>query len=129
MVVDTEAATAWIDDPNPLFRLGAATALRAAGWRVAGESAGLQPKPDFARTDVLVLNLGIGQLAGSDDSSGAYLLAIVPVSQPFRDIAAGNCTLLDRSHLTVKSLLSAVRIFEALPPDQSRRPARRPSRR
>lgn len=46
----------WIDDRNPIYRRGIAACLQADGYSIAGESAGLQPKPDLSGSSVLVFD-------------------------------------------------------------------------
>ncbi|HEY4408973.1 MAG TPA: hypothetical protein VGO87_03775, partial [Acidimicrobiia bacterium] len=56
----------WLDDPNPIFRMGLAAALRDSGFVVVGESTGFVPAPELAGVDVLVFDLGDhDSLAGS----------------------------------------------------------------
>ena len=47
----------WIDHGNPVIRRGLAVCLRAAGYPVAGLSAGLVPRPDLRRTGVLLFDI------------------------------------------------------------------------
>jgi len=46
----------WIDDHNPIFRLGLGACLEPP-FLLAGESARFSPQPDLTRTDVLVFEL------------------------------------------------------------------------
>ena len=39
------ATRIWLDDPNPIFRMGLAASLRDPRFVVVGESAGLMPPP------------------------------------------------------------------------------------
>ncbi len=46
----------WIDDHNPIFRLGLGACLEPP-FLLAGESARFSPQPDLTRTDILVFEL------------------------------------------------------------------------
>ena len=46
----------WIDDHNPIFRLGLGACLEPP-FLLAGESAHFSPQPDLTRTDMLVFEL------------------------------------------------------------------------
>src|SRR3954466_14764748 len=46
----------WIDDHNPIFRLGLGACLEPP-FLLAGESARFSPLPDLTRTDILVFEL------------------------------------------------------------------------
>ena len=48
----------WIDDPNPVFRLGLACCLEGGGYEIVGMSSGLIPEPPPGAADVLVFDLG-----------------------------------------------------------------------
>ena len=52
------ATRIWLDDPNPIFRMGLAASLRDPRFVVVGESAGFVPPPALEDIDVLVFDLG-----------------------------------------------------------------------
>ncbi|HZI38150.1 MAG TPA: hypothetical protein VFF24_07580, partial [Acidimicrobiia bacterium] len=52
------ATRIWLDDPNPIFRMGLAASLRDPRFVVVGESAGFVPTPTLEEIDVLVFDLG-----------------------------------------------------------------------
>jgi DNA-binding NarL/FixJ family response regulator len=55
-VIDERPLRIWIDDHNPIFRLGLGACLEPP-FLLAGESARLSPQPDLTRTDILVFEL------------------------------------------------------------------------
>jgi DNA-binding NarL/FixJ family response regulator len=55
-VIDERPLRIWIDDHNPIFRLGLGACLEPP-FLLAGESSGLSPEPDLTRTDILVFEL------------------------------------------------------------------------
>jgi DNA-binding NarL/FixJ family response regulator len=56
VVIDERPLRIWIDDHNPIFRLGLAACLEPP-FLLAGESARFSPEPDVGRTDILVFEL------------------------------------------------------------------------
>lgn len=101
----------WIDDPNPIFRLGLACCLRGSGFALAGESSGFVPEPDLDRIDVLVFDLGEqsrGRTLGQAARGPARLLGLVGAGGPEGEAARGLCTVLARSELTPKSFLDCL---------------------
>ena len=52
------ATRIWLDDPNPIYRMGLAASLRDSRFVVVGESAGFVPPPALEDVDVLVFDLG-----------------------------------------------------------------------
>jgi myo-inositol-hexaphosphate 3-phosphohydrolase len=104
------ATRIWLDDPNPIFRMGLAAALRDPRFLVVGESAGFVPPPALDNVDVLVFDLGderdIGiSLSGRLPALGrrqrrsTRLVGLVPGGDP--DLSqASQCTILVRSDLT-----------------------------
>src|SRR5438132_9691268 len=48
----------WLDDPNPIFRMGLSASLRGSPFVVVGESTRFVPPPDLSGVDVLVFDLG-----------------------------------------------------------------------
>jgi DNA-binding NarL/FixJ family response regulator len=55
-VIDERPLRIWIDDHNPIFRLGLGACLEPP-FLLAGESARFSPEPEIARTDILVFEL------------------------------------------------------------------------
>src|SRR5713101_4472020 len=101
------ATRIWLDDPNPIFRMGLAASLRNSRFVVVGESAGLVPPPELDGVDVLVFDLG--------EESGGWFPALPLLSRRHRrstrlvglvpggDVdqsARSQCTVLVRSELT-----------------------------
>lgn len=102
----------WIDDPNPIFRLGLACCLREPGFAVAGESSGFVPEPDLDRVDVLVFDLGegtLGRTLGQAGQAPARLLGLVSAGGPEWEAFRGLCTVLARSELTPESFRDCLR--------------------
>ena len=97
------ATRIWLDDPNPIFRMGLAASLRDPRFVVVGESAGFVPTPTLEDVDVLVFDLGDEQTLGLNlprrQRRSTRLVGLVPGG----DIATAErsqCTLLVRSELT-----------------------------
>src|SRR5260221_11510752 len=92
----------WLDDPNPIFRMGLAASLRNSPFVVVGESAGMVPPPELAGVDVLVFDLG--EQSGSWAPSRRHLRSTRLVGLvPGGDVdqtAKSQCTVLVRSELT-----------------------------
>jgi len=102
------ATRIWLDDPNPIFRMGLAASLRDPRFTVVGESAGFVPPPPLDDVDVLVFDLGeqsIDCVPGlrlpallRRRRRSTRLVGLVPGGDP--DAAHGQCTVLVRSELT-----------------------------
>lgn len=93
----------WLDDPNPIFRMGLAATLRDPRFVVVGESAGFVPTPALEDVDVLVFDLGdersLGWTLPRRQRRSTRLVGLVPGG----DVAAAErsqCTILVRSELT-----------------------------
>lgn len=126
----------WIDDPNPIFRMGLVACLRRPGFTLVGQSAEFVPPPDLDRTDILVFDLGeptlgwslprLGDRPGGtsgtfqapgDCSRAVRLLGLVGGGGPERDLAQGLCTVLVRADLTPRRFLDCLRsLAEVAPP-------------
>ena len=68
----------WIDDHNPIFRLGLGACLEPP-FLLAGESARFSPEPDLTRTDILVFELdaaGLPQALRLAQDCGLLLVTI-----------------------------------------------------
>jgi DNA-binding NarL/FixJ family response regulator len=128
----------WIDDPNPIFRMGLACCLRRPGFELIGESSEFVPQPDLDRTDILVFDLGEQSLGwalgragargvpegpgarGTPEWSGehrpARLLGLVGGGGPDRELTRGLCTVLVRSELTPTAFVDCLRSLADLCP-------------
>lgn len=111
----------WIDDPNPIFRMGLACCLRPPGFVLAGESTDFLPPPDLAHVDILVFDLGEQTLGWALGRAGrrtsTRLLGLVGGGGPERDLARGLCTVLARSELTPTVFVDSLRsLAELCPP-------------
>jgi 3-phytase len=104
------ATRIWLDDPNPIFRMGLAASLRDPRFVVVGESAGLVPPPPLDDVDVLVFDLGEQSgdcvpglpALGRRQRRSTRLVGLVPGGDP--EAAHGQCTVLVRSELTPEGL-------------------------
>ena len=97
-----QATRIWLDDPNPIFRMGLAAALRESGFVVVGESAGFVPVPDLDSVDVLVFDLGehsLGERLSRRQRRSTRLVGLVPGGDA-EGVATSQCTVLVRSELT-----------------------------
>ena len=106
-----ETVRVWIDDPNPIFRLGLACCLRRPRFAVVGESAFFVPAPDLDRLDILVFDLGEQSLAwtlGYDHRRPVRLVGLSTGSGPELELLSGRCTILVRSELTPDSFLDCL---------------------
>ncbi len=94
----------WIDDPNPIYRMGLVCCLRRPGFVLAGESAGFVPRPDLDRIDILVFDLGEQSLGWALGRPGERrpdrLLGLVGGGGPDRELTRGLCTVMVRAELT-----------------------------
>lgn len=121
----------WIDDPNPIFRMGLACCLRRPGFVLIGESSGFVPQPDLDRTDILVFDLGEQTLGWALGRAGqrrpARLLGLVGGGGPDRELTHGLCTVLVRSELTPTAFVDCLRSLADLrPPAPEPRPLAAP---
>lgn len=69
----------WVDDPHPIFPRGMAACLTADGFRIAGESVGLDPGP-VGSVDVVIFAAqdgGLARAAPLRDDRGPALVATV----------------------------------------------------
>ncbi|HYH48541.1 MAG TPA: phytase, partial [Acidimicrobiia bacterium] len=104
------ASRIWLDDPNPIFRMGLAASLRDSRFIVVGESSGLVPTPTLQNVDVLVFDLGDQDNIGLDLASrmpaigrrhrrSTRLVGLVPGGD-IETAERSQCTILLRSELT-----------------------------
>ena len=116
------ATRIWLDDPNPIFRMGLVAALRDSRFVVVGESAGLVPPPPLDAVDVLVFDLGDEHDSGirlpelsRRQRRSTRLVGLVPGG----DAAAAQrsqCTVLFRSELTPEGLRDCLAAVAAQAP-------------
>ena len=105
------ATRIWLDDPNPIFRMGLAASLRDPRFVVVGESAGLVPPPPLDDVDVLVFDLGDQSgdsipglpALGRRQRRSTRLVGLVPGGDP-EAAQRSQCTVLVRSELTPEGL-------------------------
>ena len=97
------ATRIWLDDPNPIFRMGLAASLRDPRFVVVGESAGFVPPPALDDVDVLVFDLGDEQSLGwtlpRRQRRSTRLVGLVPGGD-IDAVERSQCTVLVRSELT-----------------------------
>lgn len=136
----------WIDDPNPIFRMGLAACLRRPGFALVGESSEFVPPPDLDRTDILVFDLGEPTLGWTlprlgDEPEGASgtspargglplrpvrLVGLVGGGGPERELTRGLCTVLVRTELTPRLFVDCLRSLAEVAPPVPERPAPAP---
>jgi myo-inositol-hexaphosphate 3-phosphohydrolase len=97
------ATRIWLDDPNPIFRMGLAASLRDPRFVVVGESAGFVPTPPLENIDVLVFDLGdersLGLTLPRRQRRSTRLVGLVPGGD-IETAERSQCTILVRSELT-----------------------------
>ena len=97
------ATRIWLDDPNPIFRMGLAASLRDPRFVVVGESAGFVPPPALENVDVLVFDLGdersLGWTLPRRQRRSTRLVGLVPGGD-IEAVERSQCTVLVRSELT-----------------------------
>lgn len=117
----------WIDDPNPVFRLGLVRCLAEPDFVVAGESSGFVPRPDLDNVDILVFDLGDRNLSWAlgQQRTPTRLLGLIGAGGTEGEVAPGLCTVLVRCELTPEAFVEGLRsLWHAGPPAQ---PAARPA--
>lgn len=109
----------WIDDPNPIFRLGLVRSLAGGEFVVVGESSGFVPPPDLTEVDILVFDLGDrnpGWALGRQRTPTRLLGLIGGGARP-GEADPGLCTVLVRSELTPETFVAGLRsLWEAEAP-------------
>jgi DNA-binding NarL/FixJ family response regulator len=120
-VIEERLLRVWIDDRNPIFRLGLSACLEPPRFLVAGESAGFVPAPDLERTDVVVFELDPAGLTtalrlSQGQESDVRLVAIA--ADPENDllveaVEAGVAGALLRAEATPQALLQCLRSVAA----------------
>ena len=128
------ATRIWLDDPNPIFRMGLAASLRDSRFVVVGESTRLVPTPELDNVDVLVFDLGehpeIASHLGWPPPArrrrrGTWLVGLVPGGD-IEGLPRSQCTVLVRSELTpegFRDCLAAVVAEASAPAGPAGRPA------
>jgi len=126
------ATRIWLDDPNPIFRMGLAASLRDPRFVVVGESAGFMPPPPLEDVDVLVFDLGEEQSHGiplrvldlSRVRRTTRLVGLVPGGDA-EAAQRSQCTVLVRSELTpegFRDCLASVAAGASAPAGSAGRP-------
>jgi 3-phytase len=121
------ATRIWLDDPNPIFRMGLAASLRDPRFVVVGESAGFVPTPTLEDIDVLVFDLGdegsLGWTLPRRQRRSTRLVGLVPGGD-IETAERSQCTILARSELTpegFRDCLAAVVAGASAPAGSARR--------
>lgn len=117
----------WIDDPNPIFRLGLVSCLRAPAFTVVGESTRFEPEPPLDEVDVLVFDLGERDLAQTLRRQGAgpaRLVGLVAGTGAAHVSAPDQCAVLVRGELTPEVFVECLSGVAASPPPAGRPAAR-----
>jgi hypothetical protein len=117
------ATRVWIDDPNPIFRLGLVSCLRSPAFAIVGESTRFDPEPLLDKVDVLVFDLGERRLAQSLRRQGtgpARLVGLVAGTGPELDRATDQCTILVRSELTPEAFVECLSGLASVSPPAGR---------
>jgi DNA-binding NarL/FixJ family response regulator len=125
-VIEERPLRVWIDDRNPIFRLGLSACLEPPRFLVAGESAGFVPAPDLDRTDVLVFELDPGGLTtalrlaqGAEGGTGKGAVRLVAIAPDVDNdllveaVEAGVAGALVRAEATPQALLQCLRSVAA----------------
>jgi 3-phytase len=113
------ATRIWLDDPNPIFRMGLAASLRDPRFVIVGESAGLVPPPALDDVDVLVFDLGgeesLGWTLPRRQRRSTRLVGLVPGGDG-EAAQHSQCTVLVRSELTPEGFRSCLAAVAAAAP-------------
>ncbi|HEV3363867.1 MAG TPA: phytase [Acidimicrobiia bacterium] len=113
----------WLDDPNPIFRMGLAASLRDPRFVVVGESAGFVPPPALDKVDVLVFDLGdegsLGWTLPRRQRRSTRLVGLVPGGD-IETVERSQCTVLARSDLTPEGFRDCLTAVAAQAPTQDR---------
>lgn len=113
-MIEDLSISVWLDDTDPLFRLGLAASLERGGFRVAGQSAGFAPTPRSGQFDVLVFELSESAM----DQVGAVVRRaatglVATVERPDDSLVSNAVTLgvagiLVRDDITPESIVHCV---------------------
>jgi DNA-binding NarL/FixJ family response regulator len=113
-VTDERPLRIWIDDHNPIFRLGLGACLEPP-FLMAGESAHFSPQPDLTRTDILVFELDQAGLPNALRLARDSSLQLVAIAASVDDellveaIEAGVTGALLRSDANPNTFLHTLR--------------------
>ena len=113
-MTDERPLRIWIDDHNPIFRLGLGACLEPP-FLLAGESAHFSPQPDLTRTDILVFELDQGGLPNALRLARDANLLLVTIAGSAEDellveaIEAGVTGALLRSDANPTTFLHTLR--------------------
>ena len=113
-MIDERPLRIWIDDHNPIFRLGLGACLEPP-FLLAGESARFSPQPDLIRTDILVFELdqaGLPNALRLTQESSVMLVAIAASVEDellVEAIEAGVTGALLRNDANPNTFLHALR--------------------
>jgi DNA-binding NarL/FixJ family response regulator len=83
-VIDEQPLRIWIDDHNPIFRLGLGACLEPP-FLLAGESTHFAPQPDLTRTDILVFELDSAGLPNALRLARDTKLLLVAIAESAED--------------------------------------------
>lgn len=104
----------WVEDQNPVLRMGLVACVEAAGLTIAGQSTGVLPEPSAVGFDVVLFHLTTDRLrwsAGFGMSSSAGLIAVTDEANG--NLAAealrhGCSGVLVRDEITAQTLAACV---------------------
>lgn len=118
-MIEERPIRVWLDDHNPIFRLGLAASLEPPRFVLAGESSSFVPQPDLDRTDVLVFELGEAELGNAVRLVQGTGVRLVTIARSAEDdllteaVEAGVAGALIRSDVTPQALLHCIRSVAA----------------
>lgn len=107
----------WVDHRNPIYRDGLVGCLENAGYSIAGESAGLRPRPDPAQISLLIFDVDAAgfdraaALARRRDMLSVGLAWDTPADRIRELLAGGLSAFLQPRTLTPARLLSCIRVL------------------
>jgi DNA-binding NarL/FixJ family response regulator len=120
------AIRVWVDEANGIFRRGLTSCLATAGFEIAGESAGLVPRPDLDSVDILLFEVDDGGLQRAVKVARGTSVLLVGLAREAREdtlydaVESGLAGYLLRSELTpdglTGSLAAVARGTGAVPP-------------
>ncbi|MDQ3735081.1 MAG: response regulator transcription factor [Actinomycetota bacterium] len=116
MLMTSEPASVWVGDSHPIFRRGLTACLKAEGFRVAGDSAGLSPEPQLRGVDLLLFAADATSLQTAARLGRTNGVALVALLDAATDTAveaaleAGVHSLLVRAELTPTALTATLRM-------------------
>jgi DNA-binding NarL/FixJ family response regulator len=114
-VDDSKLRGIWVDDANPIFRRGITSCLRSEGFRIAGESALLDPEPDLSEAEILLFpvdDVGVARacdLARRHDVRLVGLVRAPSERKLFETVEAGLSGVLVHGELTPARLTTCLR--------------------